>query len=198
VLTSAGAGSPERAMVIGATATVVGSLPVFLTASMAVQLSAELAFGAVGIGAAVGNFFGTMALSSMHLGRLADRLGATLSLRIATIGAALSAFGIAAMARGWLSLAAGLVVAGLAAALAQPAANRLLINRVRGARLGTAFGLKQSAPPTAYTARPWSCSRWASSSPSRRVRWFWPSTSTQPSRPARRSSAPGWSSRERA
>jgi MFS family permease len=136
-------------MTIGAAATVVGSLPVFFTAAMAVQLSADLGFGAVGIGAAVGTFFGTMALTSLHLGRVADQLGATLSLRIATMGAATAAFVIATAARNWTTLAGGLVIAGLSAALAQPAANRLLINRVSGRRLGTAFGLKQSAPPTA-------------------------------------------------
>ncbi|WP_052667848.1 MFS transporter [Nitriliruptor alkaliphilus] len=149
MVTSVGAGSPRRAMLVGTAATVVASLPVFFTAAMAVPLRAELGFGTVGIGAAVGVFFGTMAVSSLYLGRVADRLGATVSLRIATLGVAAAALGIAALSRDWLSLTAGLVVAGLAAALAQPAANRLLINRVRGARLGTAFGFKQSAPPTA-------------------------------------------------
>jgi predicted MFS family arabinose efflux permease len=149
VVTPVGAGSPRRAMVVGTVATVTASLPVFFTAAMAVQLRADLEFGTVGIGAAVGTFFGTMALSSMYLGRVADRLGATVSLRTASLGVAAAAFGIAALSRDWLGLATGLVVAGLAAALAQPAANRLLINRVRDARLGTAFGLKQSAPPTA-------------------------------------------------
>ena len=136
-------------MAIGAGATVVGMLPVFFTGAMAVQLSTELDFGTVGIGAAVGTFFATMALTSIHLGRVADRLGATLSLRISTIATAVATFSIATLSRSWLTLAMGLVVAGAAAALTQPAANRLLINRVRRARLGTAFGLKQSAPPTA-------------------------------------------------
>lgn len=146
---SAGSGGPRRAMAIGAAATVVCSLPVFFTAAMAVQVTADLRFGTVGIGAAVATFFGTMALSSIHLGRLADRLGATVSLRIATIGAALAATGIAVVSTSWLTLVVWLVLAGIAAALAQPAANRLLIHRVRRDRLGTAFGLKQSAPPTA-------------------------------------------------
>jgi predicted MFS family arabinose efflux permease len=149
VVIPVGAGSPRRATVVGTVATVVASLPVFFTAAMAVQLRADLGFGTVGIGAAVGSFFGTMALSSMYLGRVADRLGATVSLRSATLGVAAASFGIAGLSRDWIGLVIGLVVAGLAAALAQPAANRLLINRVRGARLGTAFGLKQSAPPTA-------------------------------------------------
>lgn len=149
VVTSAGAGSAKRAMSIGAAATVVGALPAFFTGAMAVQLTDELAFGTVGIGAAVGTFFGTMALTSMYLGRVADRIGATLSLRLAVGLAAAASLGIALTARNWLTLAVWLVVAGLGGALAQPAANRLLINRVRAERLGTAFGLKQSAPPAA-------------------------------------------------
>lgn len=134
---------------VGAAATVVCSLPAFLTPAMAVQLTADLDFGTVGIGAAVATFFGTMAVTSMYLGRVADRLGATLSLRLATIGAAIAATSIAVLSRTWLTLASMLVVSGVAAALAQPAANRLLVNRVRRGRLGTAFGMKQSAPPTA-------------------------------------------------
>lgn len=145
----AGSGSGRRAMAIASLATVAGSLPMFLSAAMAVQLTEDLNFGTVGIGAGVATFFGTMAITSLYLGRLADRLGATRSLRIAALGAATAALGIALTARVWLALAAWLVVAGTAAALAQPAANRLLINRVRGNRLGSAFGLKQSAPPTA-------------------------------------------------
>lgn len=145
----AGAASGRRAMGIASLATVTGSLPVFFTAAMSVQLTEALNFGTVGIGAAVATFFGTMAVTSLYLGRVADRLGATRSLRIAAFGAAAAALGIAVTARSWAVLAGWLIVAGVAAALSQPAANRLLINRVRGNRLGTAFGLKQSAPPTA-------------------------------------------------
>ena len=147
MVTSIGSASPKRALVVGATVTVVCSLPVFFTGAMAVQLTDDLDFGTVGIGGAVAVFFGTMGLTSIHLGRLVDRLGAARSMRIATVVAATAALGIAVLATDWPTLAACLVVSGLAAALAQPAANRLLVNRVRLARLGTAFGFKQSAPP---------------------------------------------------
>ncbi len=149
MVTLIGTGSARRALVIGAAATVVGSFPVFFTAAMSVQVAADLAFGPLGIGAAVGVFFGAVAVSSIPLGRVADRLGASVSLRLSTFGAALSAFAIAALARDWLTLALGLVIAGVSAALSQPATNRLLMSRIGGARLGTAFGLKQSAPPVA-------------------------------------------------
>jgi predicted MFS family arabinose efflux permease len=134
---------------VASAVTVVCSLPTFLTGAMAVEVAHDLGFGTVGIGGAVATFFGTMALASIHLGRLVDRLGATVSLRIAVVAAALAALGNATANTRWLTLAGWLVLSGLAAALAQPAANRLLVNRIRADRLGTAFGLKQSAPPLA-------------------------------------------------
>lgn len=143
------AASPRRALVVGSAVTVACALPVFLTSAMAVELADDLGFDAVGIGGAISLFFGTMALTSVYLGRLVDRLGATRSLRIAASGGGLASLGIALLARSWATLAVGLVVAGLAAALGQPAANRLLVNRIPVTRLGTAFGFKQSAPPVA-------------------------------------------------
>lgn len=149
MVTLVGTGGPRRALLVGASVTIACSLPVFFTGAMAVQISAELGFGAVGIGGAVGAFFATMALVSVHLGRVVDRLGATLSLRIAAVGGATAALGVGLLSHNWLSLVGWLALSGLTAALAQPAANRLLVNRIRQARLGTAFGMKQSAPPTA-------------------------------------------------
>jgi predicted MFS family arabinose efflux permease len=141
--------SPGRAMALGAATTVAYMLPVFLLAALAVQVSTELALEPVGLGAAVGVFFGSMALTSVHLGRVVDWLGAIVSMRISALGSATAALGIAATARSWSSLGAWLALAGLAAALGQPAANRVLSRRVRPERLGTAFGLKQAAPPIA-------------------------------------------------
>lgn len=149
MVTSVGTAGPRRALIVGASVTVACSLPVFFTGAMAVQISTELGFGPVGIGGAVAAFFATMALVSIHLGRVVDRFGATLSMRIAALGGGASALGVALLARNWPSLVGWLVLSGLAAALAQPAANRLLVNRIRQARLGTAFGMKQSAPPIA-------------------------------------------------
>jgi MFS family permease len=148
-VTSTPTSSPRRALVIASAVTVVCSLPTFLTGAMAVEVARDLGFGTVGIGGAVATFFGTMALASVHLGRFVDRLGATVSLRVAVVAATVAALGNAVANTRWLTLAGWLVLSGLAAALAQPAANRLLINRIRADRLGTAFGLKQSAPPVA-------------------------------------------------
>ncbi len=142
-------GSSRFVLVLGTAAAVAGALPVFVTAALAVQVSASLGFGPVGIGAAVATFFAAVAFSAIHLGRAADHLGAATALRAANVGTAVAALGIAAMATTWFSLALGLVLAGLAAALGDPAANRLLSLQIDRRRLGTALGLKQSAPPLA-------------------------------------------------
>lgn len=147
--TASGTRSPAGAMVIGASATVVGLLPVFLVGAMAVQLTEDLAFGVAALGAAVGIFRATGAATSVFLGRLADRLGATASLRLATSIAAVASLGIAITATTWATLVAWLMIGSCANALAQPAANRLLVNNVPHGRQGAAFGFKQSAPPTA-------------------------------------------------
>lgn len=138
-----------RAMAVGGGSQVVCSLPVFLTGAMAVQIGVDLQFGAVGLGAAVGTFHGTGAVMSVPMGRLVDRLGAIWSLRLAVLGAIVTAAGIALTASSWGSLATWLVFGGVVRSVALPAANRLLVNRVPVERLGIAFGLKQSAAPLA-------------------------------------------------
>lgn len=141
--------SPLGALTLGGAATVVGVLPVFLAGAMAVQLTADLNFGLAGLGAAVAIFRATGALTSVHLGRLADRLGSTWSIRLASSVAAIGSLGIAATATSWATLVAWLIFISSANSLAQPAANRLLIRNVRADKLGSAFGVKQSAPPLA-------------------------------------------------
>lgn len=136
-------------MALGAAVTVVALLPVFLTGAMAVQLTTDLAFGSAGLGLAVAAFRSGGAVTSVFLGRLADHLGAMRTIRIAAGIAALTAVGVATTVHSLWTLVPWLALGGSALALAQPGANRLLMNVVSGNRLGTAFGLKQSAPPVA-------------------------------------------------
>ncbi len=137
------------ATAIGAAVTVVALLPVFLTSAMAVQITTDLAFGSAGLGLAVAAFRSGGAITSVFLGRLADRLGALRSIRLAAGIGIVTAVGIATTARGLWSLVAWLALGGSSLAMAQPGANRLLMAIVDPKRLGTAFGLKQSAPPIA-------------------------------------------------
>lgn len=136
-------------MTLGGSITIVCILPVFLTGAMAVQLMDELSFGSAGLGLAVATWRATGAAMSPFLGRLCDRLGAIQSIRLSAAIATISAFGIAATADRFVVLVAWLMFGGCGHALGQPAANRLLANVVRTGRLGTAFGIKQSAPPAA-------------------------------------------------
>lgn len=136
-----------RSLVIGASATIVTPLPQFLTGAMAVQMTSDLRFGAGLLGVAIAINRAGQGISSLFLGRLADQLGSTRALRLAMWISAITSLGIATTARNFTSLAAWLFAASLAHALSQPASNRLLSRRVRPGRLGTAFGLKQSATP---------------------------------------------------
>lgn len=145
---SAATRSSRQAMAVVAAATVASLLPVFLTGALAVQLRDELAFGASALGLAVGLFRVSGALTSVPFGRLTDRLGATRSMRLAIVVACVASLGIATTSS-WGALAAWLALAGCGPALSLPAANRMLVNAVSTRSLGTAFGIKQSAPPTA-------------------------------------------------
>lgn len=121
----------------------------FLTGALAVHITRDLDFGPAALGTAVGAYFATVAAVSIYLGRVVDRIGAILSLRLGVTGCSVAALGLALTATGWSSLVLWLILAGMSSALVQPATNRLLINRVRPERMGIAFGIKQSAPPTA-------------------------------------------------
>lgn len=140
---------PLWAVTLSMLVTVVGVLPGLMTGAMAVQLTADLDFGIAALGTAVAIVYGTSAIASIYLGQVTDRLGAPRALRLAAAFAAVGFFGIAATAQSWLTLVVWLVVAAIGSALGQPAANRMLINRVPAHRLGIAFGFKQSAAPAA-------------------------------------------------
>lgn len=142
-------GSTWRTISVGALATAVCVLPVFLTGALAVQIRADLAFGSLGLGIAVGAFRGAAALSASPLGRWVDRLGARRSIRVAVATAGLASIGVAATATSWSILVSWLVVGGCALALGQAGVNRLLVVEVKPKRIGIAFGVKQTAQPVA-------------------------------------------------
>ena len=127
----------------------VALLPVFLTGALGVHLSAELAFGATGLGLAVSAFRLGATVSSKPMGNLTDRLGANKSLRLGGAIAGVCSLAIAVAARSWTILVVMLFVAGAGQALAQPATNRLLLLRIAPNRQGLAFGAKQAATPVA-------------------------------------------------
>jgi MFS family permease len=126
-----------------------GALPGFLTGGVSVQLRADLHFGESALGLAVGAFFAAAALSSAVLGRTAERLGPTASMRMSATCSALALLGVAAGARTYPTLLLWLALGGVANALAQPAANLFIATTAPSERLGMAFAVNQSAVPAA-------------------------------------------------
>lgn len=141
--------NPSRIVLGSASAVVVTSLPVFLVGALSVQLALDLAFNPTQLGLAVGAFKGAGAISSTILGRLADRLGATRSLRISLLLAIIACVGIPTLARNATHLTLFLVIAAFGKSISQPGANRMLSRNIPPHRQGIAFGIKQSATPTA-------------------------------------------------
>ena len=113
-------------------------------APWAVQITEELSFGIAALGLAVAIQRIASAGAANPLGRLADRIGSTWSLRISVTLSASAMFGIAATAHRWWNLVLWMSVGSVSLMLGQPAANRLLARTVAFKRLGTAFGFKQS------------------------------------------------------
>ena len=126
-----------------------GALPAFLTGGVSVQLRADLGFGESGLGIAIGAFFTAAALSSVMLGRTAERLGPRTSMRVSATCSTVALLGVAAGARSFATLLVWLALGGVANALAQPAANLFITKTVAEARLGIAFAVKQSGIPVA-------------------------------------------------
>jgi MFS family permease len=116
---------------------------------VSVQLREDLGFGEAQLGLAVGAVFAAAAVSSAVLGRTAERLGPTRSMRTSATVSAASLLGVALAARSYPTLLLWLALGGVANALAQPAANLFIARNVAPARLGMAFAVKQSGIPAA-------------------------------------------------
>lgn len=134
---------------IGVLATMSVILPAFLTGAVAVQVRADLGLAESAIGVAIGAFFLGSAAGSTGLGRLAERLGPSLALRAGLAVTILADLVIVVLVDDTTSLAAALVVAGLANALVQPSINLLVVRLVSPQRLGLVMALKQSGMPAA-------------------------------------------------
>jgi predicted MFS family arabinose efflux permease len=142
-------GGPSiRAAATGVVLSTFGILPVFLVGALAVFIDDDIGFDEAQLGVSVAVFFTAAAVASLPAGRFAERIGATWALTLGMVGGATFFVG-AALAGRWWHLAAWLVVAGSANAVTQLSANLLLAGKVAPGRQGVAFGIKQSAIPSA-------------------------------------------------
>lgn len=136
-------------MLLGIIGTTSVILPAFLTGAMAVQVRASLDLSESDFGLAIGAFFVGSACGSAVLGRLAERLGPRLAVRIGLTTTIVANLAIATIATDARSLQFILLLAGLANTITQPAINLLLVRVIQPERLGFVMALKQSGMPSA-------------------------------------------------
>ena len=140
--------NPGAVLLAVAVAT-AGVVPAFLTGGMAVQIRAEFGFGEGALGLAVAVFFATSALASVVFGRVVERVGSSLGMRLAAVVSAASLLAISVLAGSWWGLIACLVLGGLGNSISHPATHLFLAREVPQSRQGLAFGVKQAAIPMA-------------------------------------------------
>lgn len=126
-----------------------GIFPVFLAGALAVQMSQEFGYGTRGIGISIAGFYAASSLTSLSMGRRADRIGWARAIRISVIGCIVSLTAVGLLASSLASVVILIGVAGISNALLQPAVNLLIAKEAPFPRRGLLFGLKQGAIPLA-------------------------------------------------
>ncbi len=139
----------RRILVLTACSATAGALPAFLLGAQAVQITRDLDFGDALLGAAVAISWLTAAAASTPAGRFSERIGGGRALRLAVLLNASVMAAVALFAHNWLILALLLAFGGMGNALAQPAANLVMVRTIPPERHGFAFAVKQSAIPFA-------------------------------------------------
>ncbi|MCW2665628.1 MAG: Major Facilitator Superfamily [Frankiales bacterium] len=135
---------PSAAAVAVATMTV---LPLSLAGGLAVQLSADLGVPVTALGLTSAAFFGAATLMSPFAGAVVARIGSRAAMRLSVLLVSGVLVTVGLWVRSLPALLLVLAVGGAGNALAQPATNLFLAQRVAPSRQGTAYGIKQSAIP---------------------------------------------------
>ena len=136
-------------MLAAAAMTTLGAIPVFLLSAQSVFIREELHFAEPQLGLAVSVFFTAAALASFLAGALVDRLGRRTGTLLSGGLTMVVALLIAVVAQSFVVLLLLLVLAGVANAAMQMTSNLTLARSVDAGQRGLAFGVKQSAVPTA-------------------------------------------------
>lgn len=137
-------GRELSAALVGTTAM---ALPVFLVATMAVQLRDSLHFGPTGLGLSIGGYYLGAAVCSMPGSRVAEAIGGARMMRLLLVTGAAVELAIATGAASWGTLSVLLIVAGGLSGAMGPGTNLFLARRSARERQGFVFGLKQAAVP---------------------------------------------------
>ena len=128
--------------------TTTAVLPAFLVGALTVQIRDDLSLGPAEMGIAAATLFTVSGVLARRLGRFVQSVGASTGIAISAAMATIALI-VIALADSYPVLLAALAIGGIANALAQPAANLRISRAVSSARLGLAFGIKQSAIPAA-------------------------------------------------
>lgn len=131
------------------TAMALGMLPVWLVGGLAVQMQGSIGFTDAQLGLVTGTFFAVSAVGAIPSGSLSKRIGWQRGMLASGLLGAFAFFGTAVLAWNFTTLLLFIALGSVANALAQPAANSALVERVSGSRHGLAFGVKQSSVPSA-------------------------------------------------
>ena len=127
-------------------AALVGTLPVFLTGALAVQIGRDFRFGPSRLGIASGTFFAAAAAGSALMGRLAERIGPGRAMRGAALAAGVLMAALS-VAPGFPAFLVLLLLAGFGNSLAQVGANLLVAKGIHPSRQGWSLALKQAGVP---------------------------------------------------
>jgi MFS family permease len=137
---------PSLIIATVAMATVSSVFPGLASGSLAVQASDDFGITEGAWGWTLSAFFFGAALSSIGLGRVAQRVGPRRQLMFTTLATAVAQLLIAVAARSFAAVLVLLVVAGCINAASQTAVN-LALSQAELPRLGIAMAAKQSAMP---------------------------------------------------
>ena len=123
-----------------------------MTASLAPRIDRDFAFADVTVGLVIAVFYACAAAASPIAGRLVERAGPDLTIRLAGATIAAVCLAIAAFAESGAAIAGLLLVGSLPHALAGPAVSAMLRGEVPARRQGLAFGAQQSGASLAGLA----------------------------------------------
>jgi len=126
-----------------------GVLPLFLVGAFQGRIAEDIETGFAGIGAVLALFFITTGVCSLPAGRLVDRVGAAIALRIGMSFTMLSSVFIALYATSVPRLGIGLILCGMGTTFVDTSGSRALSRAVPRNQQGLGFGAKEASGPLA-------------------------------------------------
>ncbi|MTV24048.1 MFS transporter [Nitriliruptoraceae bacterium ZYF776] len=137
-----------RVTASAAGALTVAVLPVFLLGALSAEVGTELGFAADGTGVLVTVLFVVAGLTATAAGRVTERLGADVALRLGVAVAGTATASVALADRFW-HVAVLYAIVGATIGLVDTGAARRFADAVPADRRGTAFGIKEASVPAA-------------------------------------------------